>query len=68
MGKKVADHRIPGCGCQMPIVKSIDSIAFHEAGHAVSHVLTGIPFKTDLTGILNGILQTRIMHPLKYMQ
>jgi hypothetical protein len=23
----------------------IDSIAFHEAGHAVVHVLTGIPFK-----------------------
>jgi hypothetical protein len=25
--------------------KKLDCIAFHEAGHAVAHVLTGIPFK-----------------------
>ena len=23
----------------------LDSIAFHEAGHAVAHILAGIPFK-----------------------
>jgi len=25
--------------------KELDCIAFHEAGHAVAHILTGIPFK-----------------------
>jgi len=25
--------------------KRIDFIAFHEAGHAIAHILTGIPFK-----------------------
>jgi hypothetical protein len=25
--------------------KKLDCIAFHEAGHAVAHILTGIPFK-----------------------
>lgn len=27
--------------------KKIEYIAFHEAGHAVAHVLAGIPFKFD---------------------
>jgi hypothetical protein len=26
------------------VKEKLDSIAFHEAGHAVAHVLTGIPF------------------------
>ncbi len=25
--------------------KNLDYIAFHEAGHAVAHILAGIPFK-----------------------
>lgn len=25
--------------------KKLDCIAFHEAGHAIAHILTGIPFK-----------------------
>jgi len=25
--------------------KGLDSITVHEAGHAVAHILTGIPFK-----------------------
>jgi len=25
--------------------KKIDCIAFHEAGNAIAHILTGIPFK-----------------------
>jgi hypothetical protein len=25
--------------------KRVDCVAFHEAGHAVAHLLTGIPFK-----------------------
>jgi hypothetical protein len=25
--------------------KKIDYVTFHEAGHAVAHLLTGIPFK-----------------------
>jgi len=27
------------------MTKKLDHIAFHEAGHAVAHILTGIPFK-----------------------
>jgi hypothetical protein len=30
----------------MPTVKSTDSKAFHEAGHAVANILAGIPFIT----------------------
>jgi len=44
-GWEVADHRSPGYGRQMPTVKSTDSIAFHEAGHTIAHVLVGIQYK-----------------------
>jgi hypothetical protein len=27
------------------MTRRIDCIAFHEAGHAIAHILTGIPFK-----------------------
>jgi len=53
--------------------KGLDSITVHEAGHAVAHILTGIPFKyvtikSDEKKDEQGVILLALEHVLTMME